>query len=161
VRSLGVIKCNETIQVFLQLPDRAVELGSEGDLIELLVDGSVEPFDETVRPRVTDFGVSVDDPIFPERLLETMLLSPPAGCKFGSIVREHVSHRDAAGVLDNFVEEVHGGGGGLIGKDFRPTVAGAGINTGHLIDSTDPFDTTDVEGVDAHQLAGEIGVDMA
>ena len=57
-------------------------------------------------------------------------------------------------------DEINSDKGRLVGVELCSSVGGRGVATCHLVDSSDPFETSDVEGVVTDQITGVIGVDV-
>lgn len=108
-----------------------------------------------------DPGVTMFDPMFFECELELVISRFPVGGEFQAVIGQDVSYGHAVASVQDVTHEVHRRSGSLTGVQLSPGEAGGGVATGQLVYPADPFQASDVEGVNADQLTGIIGLDMA
>ena len=158
--AVEIIVIYEPVEITLELFYAVVSFLSQGDLQELFEDRSVQPFGEAVRPGMLDLCVMMSDSAHFQEELEVVAASFPVGRELFAIVGQNSFDRNAvAGGADMF-DEINSRDGRLIDVELSPAEGSGCITTGHLVDSSDALETTDVEGVDPYQFTGIIGVDV-
>src|SRR4030095_3846520 len=157
VRSLGVVIVHEAVEGALQGRAAGEVAAPEHHAPELLEDRALQPFDEAVGPGMAGFRTGV-----PKAELATGDIKGPL--EFRPAVGEHTPHRPA-GTLevghDDLAQE-RGGGRRIVGRQpASETIRGRRGAGRHLPNLADPFEIADVEGVQAHELAGLVRLDVS
>lgn len=76
----------------------------------------------------------------------------PVCSELFTVVGQDGFNRDTVGIISDMEEEIDCGISRLVSVEFCPSEGSSGIATGHLIDSTDAFETADIEGVETDEI---------
>ena len=121
----------------------------------------MEAFDDAVRLRAPDLGLAVLDAFELEEQLVGMAVGPAA--ELAAIVREYGLDRHAVLLEEGHhigVQQMHGGQRHLVGVEAAPGEARAAVDGGLQVDLADRFQVTHEEGIDSHQIAAVVGLDV-
>src|SRR5208337_1786614 len=162
MRPVSIELFDPPIEIGLQLCDGAIKLFAEGDAIELVQHGFVEPLHDSIGLRAFGFRAGVIDVLDGKIELVVMVLGIAA--IFGSAIGQHALQLDAFFVEegnDAVVQEIGGGQRRLavveLGEgDFR-----VGIDEGLLIDAAHPLHIAHIEGVLGAAIAGVLAFELA
>ena len=150
------------IEIGLQLCDRAVKLFAEGDAVELVQHGPVEPLDDAIGLRAFGFRAGVIDVL--NGKIELVFVVLGIAAIFGAAIGQHALQLDAFFVEegdDAVVQQIGGGERRLaiveLGEgDFR-----VGVDEGLLTDAAHALHVADVEGILGAAIAGMLAFELA
>ena len=110
VRPFLVVVLDPIIEIAVQLADRAVDFLAEGDAVELVEHGLVEPLNNSIRLRAFGLGARVIDIL--ERQVELIFMMLGIAAIFRATIGQHAAELHLVGVVeghDPIVEQVGGG----------------------------------------------------
>ncbi len=124
----------------LQLGDVGVDPLAQGNLVELVEHGFVEPLDDAVGLWAARLGAAVVDVL--DREVELVVVRLRGGAILGASVGQHPAQLDAMLVEerhDTVVEQIGGGDRGLPVVELGETHLAVGVDEGLLVDAPTPF----------------------
>ena len=96
--SFVVVAFNPFIQIGLQLGDGVVDLLAEGDPVELVQHGLVEPLDDAVGLRALGLGAGMIHVL--DRQVELVFVMFGIAAIFGAPIRQHAQELHLAGIKE-------------------------------------------------------------
>src|SRR5437773_4974928 len=156
VRALGVVVPHEAIEGPLQRRARREVAAPEHHAPVLLENRALQAFDEAVGPGMAGLGACV-----PDAELTTGRIKGPL--ELGPAIGEDATHRPSRALVvrDDHVAQERGGRRRIVsGQQAGQPVRGGRIARRDLPDFADGFEIADVEGVQAHEFAGLLRLDV-
>ena len=138
VRPFLVVALDPTIEVALEFGDRSIDLLSEGDAVELIEHGLVEPLGDSVGLWALGLGARVVDVL--ERQIELVFVMLRIAAIFRAPIGQDATELNLVGVIerhDAIVEEISGGDRRLAVIELGEGDLGVGVDK--LVDAPDPF----------------------
>ena len=146
----------------MQLADRAVDFLAEGDAVELVEHGLVEPLNNSIRLRAFGLGARVIDIL--ERQVELIFMMLGIAAIFRATIGQHAAELHLVGVVeghDPIVEQVGGGDRRLAVIELGEGDLGVGVDEGLLVDAADPLHVADVERILGAAIARTFALELA
>src|SRR5215212_1137019 len=161
MRPALVVLGDPSIEIGLQLVDRAVDLLAERHPIELVEHGAMETLADAVGLRALGLGAGVVDVL--DRQVELVFVAV-AAAELGAAVGQHARQPDAVLVIerhDPVIEDLGRGDRCLTVIQLGKGHLGVGVDDTLLVDPPDPLQRADREGVLRAAVAGAFAVELA